>query len=208
MNMTLAIVAFAMVSLTSCSGIRLFRAEPPTVVREGKTPEQYYQLGVHYKAAGWPEQARECMERTIKGDENGAAGKRAKVYLAAYLPRDHVSPEAVRQNIIAFNLRARGKDEEAIAAFQECMIDYPTFEWPYGNLAGIYTKLGRHKEAQATLYQILNLNPNYLNGWVQLATALAADGDKAGAIRCAKRALQIDPTSSEAKELLNSLQQK
>ncbi len=168
---------------------------------------QYYQMGVHYKSVGWPEQARECMERTIKGDEHGEVGKRAKVYLAAYLPRDHVSPEAVHRNIIAFNLRSRGKDEEAIAAFQACTIDYPAFEWPYGNLAGIYTKAGRYKEAQATLNQILNLNPNYLNGWVQLSRVLAAAGDKTGAMRCAKRALQIDQYSSEAKEQLNSLEQ-
>lgn len=199
------IVVLAIFALTSCAEISQFRFEPPKEVLEDKTPEQYYRMGRNYKDAGWPEQARECLTRAIKADENGEVGKKAKIYLKAYLPREPISQTAISRNITAFNQAASGSEDEAIAGYQACIKDYPTFEWPYGNLAALYTKAGRYKDAQATVQKALTLNPNYLNGWLHLARALAADRDRAGAIRCTKRALEIDPDSTAATELMKSL---
>ncbi len=202
-----AIMMFVILGVTSCTQISEALYEPPKIVPEGRTPVEYYKMGVNYKLVGWPEQAREALSRAIKADPNGAAGKNASVYLTAYLPLKSQPQAAIDQNIMAFNQMVSGKDNDAIAAFKNCIEKYPDFEWPYGNLSSIYTRARRFKEAQAIVQTALDFNPNYLNGWLHLARALAADGDKVAAMRCVKRALVIDPNSHDAKQLAHSLEQ-
>ncbi|MFA6209647.1 MAG: tetratricopeptide repeat protein [Candidatus Obscuribacterales bacterium] len=203
----LSVIVVALLGLTSCASLTEALYEPPKIVPEGKTPDEYYKMGVNYKLVGWPQQAREALSRAVKADPNGKAGKNASVYLTAYLPLKSQPQVAIDQNIMAFNQMVSGKDSEAIVAFNECIAKYPDFEWPYGNLASIYTKVGRFKEAQDTVQKSLNFNPNYLNGWLHLARAFSGDGDKVAAMRCVKRALEIDPNSDDAKQLEKFLEQ-
>jgi predicted Zn-dependent protease len=146
------------------------------VVPEGLTAAQYLDLGKQYKAVGWPEQARGALTRSIKADPDGV-GKKAETYLRAYVPRDRVPDAAVEMNILGYNLLARGDQAGAIQAFQDCITQFPNFEWPYGNLGSIYVKQGRTQEAKDILQKALTINPSYVNGWIHLAEARLKEGD-------------------------------
>src|SRR5260370_23231543 len=81
-------------------------AQPVYQVPHGLSAAQYFELGKQYKAAGWPEQARDALTRSINADPQGI-GKKAQIYLRAYIPRDPVSNAAVQQNIAGYNQMAR-----------------------------------------------------------------------------------------------------
>ncbi len=98
-----------------------------------------------------------------------------------------------------FAIRKRKRDRCGLHLFQ--------IRVTYGNLASLYTKANRFKEAQITVQKALDFNPNYLNGWLHLARAFSAEGDKVSAMRCVKRALDIDPASDDAKQLEDWLRQ-
>jgi Tfp pilus assembly protein PilF len=176
-------------------------AQPPDVVPEGLTAAQYFDLGKEYKAVGWPEQARDALTRSIKADPEGV-GKKAAIYLRAYVPRYRVSNVAVQMNVRGYNQLARGDVAGAIRTFQECIAQFPDFEWPYGNLGSVYVEQGRTQEAKDILQKALTINPSYVNGWLHLATARLKEGDVNGAHEAARMAQQIDPDNPLAKLLL------
>jgi tetratricopeptide (TPR) repeat protein len=175
-------------------------AKPPYQVPEGMSAAQYLDLGKEYKASGWTEQARDALNRSIKADPEGI-GKKAETYLRAYLPRYPVPAVAVQKNIAGFNQLARGDQEGAIRTFQECILQFPDFEWPYGNLGSVYVQQGRTKEARDILEKALAINPSYVNGWLHLAEAKLKDGDLKGAHEAARMAQQADPDNLLAKLL-------
>jgi len=58
--------------------------------------------------------------------------------------------------------------------------------------------------ARRLLSQLLNQEPDHLNGWLLASYAMKTRAD---AIRCLKRGLQIDPANEHAKKRLAKLQQ-
>src|SRR5215467_3644062 len=95
-------------------------------VPDGLSAAEYFRLAKEYKAAGWPEQARDALTRSIKADPEGI-GKKAQVYLTAYIPRHPVSSAAVQKNIVGFNQMAQGDLAAAIRTFLECIQEFPNF---------------------------------------------------------------------------------
>jgi Tfp pilus assembly protein PilF len=197
---TFAIAQCLLLALT----IGTVAAQPAYQVPDGLSAAQYFELGKQYKAAGWPEQAREALTRSIKADPDGI-GKKAQIYLRAYVPRYPVSNAAVQKNVTGYNQLARGDLAGAIRTFQECMQEFPNFEWAYGNLGSIYTQQGRTSEAKDILQKALTINPSYVNGWVHMAEANLRSGDLKGARDAAEMALQIDPENEGAQLLLRHI---
>jgi len=182
-------------------GLERAAAQLADVVLEGLTAAQYLDLGKQYKAAGWPEQARDALTRSIKADPEGV-GKKAAIYLRAYIPRYRVPDVAVQMNVRGYNQLARGDQAGAVRTFQDCIAQFPDFEWPYGNLGSVYVEQGRTREAKDILQKAVTINPSYVNGWLHLATARLKDGDMNGAIEAARMAQQIDPDNPLAKLIL------
>jgi len=176
-------------------------SQPLQQVPDGLSASQYYELGKQYKAAGWPEQAREALTRSMKADPQGV-GKKADIYLRAYIPRDPVPAFAVQMNIDGYNKMAQGDQAGAIRAFRECIDLFPRFEWPYGNLGSIYTEQGRTKEAKEILEKAVTINPSYVNGWLHLVEANLKDRDLKAARDAVQTALQLDPENPYAQLLL------
>lgn len=180
--MTLPRICNAATALCVLLAITVGRAaaQPPHQVPDGLSAAQYLDLGKQYKEAGWPEQARDALNRSIKADPEGI-GKKAQIYLRAYIPRLPVPDVAAQKNITGYNQMARGDRAGAIRTFEECILQFPDFEWPYGNLGFIYTQQGRTKEARDVLQKALAINPSYVNGWLHMAQAKLKDGDVKGA---------------------------
>jgi tetratricopeptide (TPR) repeat protein len=166
--------------------------------------EHYLALGMKYKEAGWPEKARDALNQSIAVDPDGV-GQKALRLMTAYLPPRPVPAAAASQNIAGFNLMVRNNLDAAIAVFQDCIRQFPEFEWPYGNLGTIYLVQGRTKDAKEILQRAIAVNPSYANGWGRLAVAYARDGDLRSARAAALKALALDPEHSIAKLVLQGI---
>lgn len=181
---------------------------PPRDVPEGLTAAEYYQLGVQYKAMGWTEQARDALNLAHEMDGDGEIGRIAYRFLRTKLPRFPVPLLAEQKNIEGFNQMATGNKEAAKQTFRELIRDFPDFEWPYGNLSVLYLQENQTAEAKNLLVRALEINPDYVNGWLHMAAARSMDMDFDGARKCVKRALDADPSDVAAlamKEALDNL---
>jgi len=187
---------------------------PPRDVPEGLTPDQYYKLGIQYKSMGWTEQSRDAMTLAVEtGVESRADADvvlSARVFLKTKIPRFPVPLLAEQKNIEGFNLMATGDAAGAKQTFEELIREFPDFEWPYGNLSVLYLQEGKTDRAKELLKIALDINPDYVNGWLHMATARGLDLDFDGANQCVTRALDSDPTDPAAlamKEALSKLKE-
>lgn len=181
---------------------------PPREVPEGLTAAEYYKLGVQYKSMGWTEQARDALTLATEIDGEGDIARSARRFLRTKLPRFPVPLLAEQKNIEGFNQMATGNAEAAKQTFKELIRDFPDFEWPYGNLSVLFLQEGATDEARNLLVRALEINPDYVNGWLHMAAAKGMDMDFDGARDCVKRALDADPTDVAAlamKEALDNL---
>lgn len=151
----------------------------------------YLKLGYEYKNRGWSEKARAALNKAIALDKDGPDGKKAKCFLRARLPKYPITQLMEEENIIAFNLGAEGKTEEAEAEFKRLIDIYPKFEWPYGNLGALYISEGKTDEAIAVLKKALVINPYYANGWKNLSIAYRAAGKISEAEACSKKEEEV-----------------
>jgi tetratricopeptide (TPR) repeat protein len=63
----------------------------------------------------------------------------------------------------------------------------------------------RHSAAISCFNEALRYDGNCKEAWLHKAACLKGLGDSNGAIRCAKRALEIDPAYDEARDFLRSI---
>jgi tetratricopeptide (TPR) repeat protein len=168
---------------------------------EGLSAEEYLDLGRHYKGLGWCEQSRDALVRCIElADEHGLA-ETARRYLRTRIPKMPVPHRAVQRNIEGFNQLTRGDMVAAKKTFEEITREYPDFEWARGNLGTVYSRLGELEKAEEVLSDVLDYNPDYLNGWLHYARLKAAKLEVAEAQRYLDKAIRLDPEDESARAL-------
>lgn len=178
---------------------------PPREVPEGLSPAEYYQLGIQYKSMGWTEQARDALTLAFEEDSDSEVAMSARRFLRTKIPRYPVPLLAEQKNIEGFNQMAMGDAAAAKRTFEELIKDFPDFEWPYGNLSVLYMQEGEYRRAKDLLARALEINPDYINGWLHLAAAKGLERDFEGAKKCVERALDSDPTDAAALALKEAL---
>lgn len=99
----------------------------------------YAQLGLILIYAGQPQEAIEWVQKALR------LNPQVPVSYLAYL---------------GFALHFAGRDEEAIPILQKARACNPDYMDPHVQLAVIYSELGRMKEAQAEVAEILRLSPD------------------------------------------------
>lgn len=169
----------------------LFRKRPPWELPENLSADEYYKLGIDYKLAGWISQSKRALRLAIIKEPDGI-GKLAAVYLKAYLPKNEISQEAIRDNIAAVNQSVFDR-EGAKQAYLTLIETYPDFEWPYGNLGQLYAGGGSLEEAKSVLNKAIEINPDYVNGLLHLAFTYSKENNQAEVDRLLERLLAIDP---------------
>lgn len=170
----------------------------PRIVPEGKTPQEYYELGRKYKSVGWTEQARASLLRAIQSGNPELATK-AKRYLDTKIPRYSQPEDAVLMNIKGFNADRKFFHANAEKIWLQCIKKYPNFEWPYGNLGSDYVEEGKYSEAEATLRKALEINPSYVNAWLYLADCKRKQHKFVEARQLISKALSLDPDDERAR---------
>jgi serine/threonine protein kinase len=154
--------------------------------------QRYYEEGLDFKAKGWTEQSRASLSKAIKLD-NGAIGFKALSYLRSHLPAHFQTQAAEQMNILGYNYNFSGKQAEAEKVWQQCIAQYPNFEWPYSNLAGMYLNRGEPARAAELLAKAIEINPYYTNALRNMSEAQQALGHRDLAIEYMQRAADSDP---------------
>jgi tetratricopeptide (TPR) repeat protein len=178
---------------------------PPRTVPSDLSAQEYYDLGVRYKAAGWTEQARDALQYAMDLDGDGDVGRAALSFMRSKLPRHPVPLSAEQANIQGFNLMMSGDKEGAIALFRALMKDFPDFEWPQGNLGSILIEQGKFEEAERVLVNAVQLNPFYVNGWAHLSRANLLQSKYKEARYCIEQIRKADPNDRMADSLEQQL---
>lgn len=180
---------------------------PREVPTTGLSAREYYDLGVHYKACGWTEQARDALRYAMDLDPEGDVGQKALQFMRARLPRHPVPLAAEQENIHGFNEMVSGNYETAAKRFEQLMRTYPDFEWPQGNLGSICIHLGDFARAEEILIKAVQINPFYNNGWAHLARANILQSKYQQAKYCLSKIEQTDPGDESVKQLRTGLEQ-
>ncbi len=91
-------------------------------------------------------------------------------------------------------LAEQGKFEQAIAAFNQAIAIYPTFENAHNNLGLALSSQNQFAEAEAAFKQALAINPQNEETYNNLGIALGSQGNFSEAITVFNLAILINPT--------------
>jgi tetratricopeptide (TPR) repeat protein len=138
-------------------------------------------------------------------DASGQVGQRARRFLNTKLPANPIGRDAEQRNIEGYNLMVSNQKEEAKKVFTKLIEDYPRFEWPYNNLAGIYVEESNAAKAEQLCRQALEINPHYTNARTTWAQANIVARDFPGAEQQIELALKEDPDDHWANMLKERL---
>jgi SpoVK/Ycf46/Vps4 family AAA+-type ATPase len=106
----------------------------------------------------------------------------------------------------ANDLYERGEFEKAIFLYNEAIMREPVYKYIY-NRGLCYACLERYQEAQVDILKVLELKPNFAEGWYILGLTKEYLQDLDGAIEMYEKALELNPDSKDAqnrKELIAS----
>ncbi len=138
-----------------------------------KKPELFYDIAIAYKGRGFTDKALKYLKKALEINKN---------YSAAH-------------NALGALLAEQGKLAEAEREFKIALND-PLYETPHYaayNLANIYYRQGKYKEAKAYYEQTIELAPAYAPAHFELGRTLEALGDLQGAWIHYKEAVQYSP---------------
>ena len=175
-----------------------------TIRRKPDLPEAHYTLGLTALAQGRNEAAIESLERAIALNPKhvGARFNLASAYAragrlgdaareqAAYADlsgRSKAEQERATQistsSVRAIRLIQEHKYDEALAAYQELVRQYPDHAMLYNEIGGLQIRLGRPEEAKASLRKAIEIDPRLSAPHYLLAGLHRQSGDAAAADR-------------------------
>ena len=107
---------------------------------------------------------------------------------------------------------AQGADQWAIASYQQAVANDPINPRLRLDLGGLFYALGNYDEAQKIFRVVVDLKPDYANGWYNLAAAYREDKKYQQAYQAMQQTLALVPTDSadwqKAKQELDELAKK
>ncbi|MGH2571177.1 MAG: tetratricopeptide repeat protein, partial [bacterium] len=99
---------------------------------------------------------------------------------------------------------AKGRHAEAVDSFLRCLELPPhaNDRVPRFELASAYLRLGKSSQAAEHLERVLETDPDDASAWYNLGVARDRGGDPAGAEAAWRRSLELDPSSTLARDVL------
>jgi tetratricopeptide (TPR) repeat protein len=184
---------------------RLLRFDPKLV-------EAWYQLGISYASAGQYPQAVDAYRLTLERNPNCG---QCHCALSLALRETRHAPESLSEarnclrlipdyagawNLIGNVQLDLGEPREALRAYQKAVELKPAYVNARYNLALTLETLGRHKDAEGQLQEVLRQQPGMLDGWMALGNGQLKQHKNQDALLSFKRALKISPQSADAKK--------
>jgi len=163
--------------------------------------KDYYQLAVDDKFRGKANKSR--LEFTLAAEiGDDSIKQKAKQQMLAELPRDYVHPEAEDLNNSAHNLLCSGAYKTALVKLKDAIDRYPSFEWPYLNLALFYHAKKTDDKPEPLLKKLIEINPNMSRAWIAMSLVKERQGDQAEAERCMKTAQGLNEDAAKDKRTM------
>lgn len=178
-------------AVRACEAV-LKLAQPKREVETNLSAGQYLDLSRRYLQLGWSEQARDALVNLLETYPESPQAIRARVLFNSHLPKQPVPYLAAETFIASRHAQMLGSLSEATALLEKLVDDYPSFEWPYCRLADIYIGKGNLSQAQDLARRSLEINENYLAGWILTARLQAIAGQVLESQRSLDRASQLD----------------
>lgn len=91
-----------------------------------------------------------------------------------------------------------GRYDEAIAAADEGIAQYPKEPGLWNNKGWAYYQMGKYNEAAAAYDKAVTLDAEYIKGWINKGDALMKAGRAGEAAGAYSRALELDPGNTDA----------
>lgn len=110
--------------------------------------------------------------------------------------------QAEAYNNRGVELVEQGKVPEAIAAFNQALKIYPTYEHAYNNLGLALGSQDKFAEAAAAFNQALEINPRNFETYNNLGIALGSQGKLSEAVAAFNQAVQINPNDPTSRQNL------
>lgn len=108
-----------------------------------------------------------------------------------------VRPGPVVCNNLGYALKAAGRLDEAISAYEQAIRLDPKYALAHMNLGVAFKAKGQMDQAIDCYRRALEANPSFAQAHNNLANALNARGDSAGAVEHYEQAARLDPTLAE-----------
>jgi tetratricopeptide (TPR) repeat protein/glycosyltransferase involved in cell wall biosynthesis len=177
---------------------RLLAAQSPTTPPQQQTAPKLLAAATHSPKALAPSQ------ETTKPDN------RSKIELAIeqYLQQAKLEPNSPGIQVNLGSLYARQQQwQQAILHYQKAIKLDPNLAVAYRNLARAYQKIGDAQKAALVLYKAYSLEPAKVSGaeHFRLGQTLIQHQQLQPAIACYRRAIQLDPSLTEAYLCLGAL---
>lgn len=171
-------------------------------------------LGVIYRQMGDPTAAIACLEHVIRDHKDLKDEQKALVFThlsTAYFDLNlhqevvnsarqatTLNPELGNAwNNLGASLKAMGKSNESIKAFQKALEVEPGYLRPLNNLAEAYQESGNPQEAERIYRQLLEQQPDNHGAVIGLATVLRSMGRQQEAYKLLLECLNKDPENVE-----------
>ena len=195
-----ALVGRAQVAIESADYARAVEDLEKALAAQPRASRIHYALGLAYRSLGETQRARTHLQQAISPasipiafedplmEEVGDLRSSVQVY--------------IRRGMMA---AGRGRFDAAVREFELAVAANPDRPYARYNLASALLRLGRRREAQAHLDELMERNPDYALSRVLLARVLAGDGDYARAEEHLRRALELDPDSERGHLALGDL---
>jgi serine/threonine protein kinase/tetratricopeptide (TPR) repeat protein len=145
----------------------------------------YARLGTAYNNLGQTEQSRQNRQKAFELRDR--ASEREKLYIMSHYYADN------------------GQIDKGITAYELYRQTYPRDPTPYNNLAVIYNQLGQYDNALENGKRALEIDPDMLNAFGQIAWAYAGLNRMEEARATLNRAIQRKGNSTSYHSLLASL---
>lgn len=179
--------------------------QPPDVVPDDLSAEEYLELGIWYQESKKYAQARESLHHVLKLATESPAATRARRLLAESIPVKENDPDVIeRYNTIG--MTAMTSPGKATKQYESLVEEHPDFEWPYRALAeGLCRRVGDVKQAKKLLEKALTINPNYVGALVTMAETQLADMEYEEARKYLNRVTEIAADNLDARNLRRTL---
>jgi len=132
--------------------------------------------------------------KLIRAGQYGPANAKVEALLAKN-PKD-----ATARFLKGVILTEQGKQNEAIAIFQQLTEDYPELPEPYNNLASLFAAKGQYEKAKTALEMAIQTNPSYGTAYENLGDVYAKLASQAY-----DKAMQLDKANTTAQPKLAAI---
>jgi len=176
----------------------------PNTVPDGLFAFEYLVWGRNLAAKESFSKARDALSRAVKMDPNGHDGQCAQHTIDCRLPKSPQPEAAVQANMDALALLKNKDTNGAIKAWQDCIQQYPKFEWPYIHLSKLYARQHKLDDADGLLKKVLAENPNCADALFAMGEIQGLRKDHVAAMDYFKKAATLKASTGDPLEELNA----